>query len=385
MKKIGLLVGCISSLVAMGPSTNLLKVPVSKLPFNPFIPRASWIVKKSVFSESLTPAMVRAFSRVGITFAPRSTMSQLYASITKALGTESHVSEQNIASVPNFSVMVRAVPSAEEFQVSSAVSQELTRHKPLKGVSRVIKGVSRVPIAPVVRLSCVDQGNELLFTFDRPQENVVEGLTRVQTEMGVTQASWLRVTRNMELFSLIDALYRRSTGTLFYSDQAYDVAGIIAKGSTCEEKRDVQTQTEFSKDVAIQPVDPETDSWFKVTIVDDAQTQTEPARTVGTQTPRTNLKVIIVDDDQTQTEPAQTTGTQTEHSKAVPKLRDVKTRIKSELTSRTVERSLSKTPASKIPTKRVQRSKREQSVCNSLTFFEILFFFIFMSLIESVK
>lgn len=354
MKKIGIFIGCISSLAAMEPSANLLKVPVSKLPFNPFVPRVSWVVKKSVLSESLTPAMVKAFSRVGITFTPRSTMSQLYASLTKALGVESHASERNIVSVPNFSVMVRAVP-AEEFQMSPTVSQELARHK---------------HSAPVVRFSCVDQG-DILFTFDRPQEDVVMGLTRVQTEVGVTQASWLLVKRNMEFFPLIDALYRRSTGKLLFSDQVYEVVAIIAKGLICEEERDTQTQTE------LEPFGPEIESLF----TDDKKMQTEPARTVGTQTPRTNLKVIIVDDEQTQTEPAQTTGTKTEYSKAVPKFRDVKTQ--SEIMPQSVKKTLSKAPVSKVPTKRVQRSRRDQSFCTTPTFFEILFFFIFMSLIQS--
>jgi len=228
----------------MAPVESLSTLSASKLPFNPFVPRTSWVIEKSVLSEALTPAMIKAFSSIGVAFTRRPQLTQTSAlSDKKTLSVLQPKEQVAVVSLPNFSIIVRALPAEKLFELNPLVAQELARSK----------NTSLVPAKstlPVITLSCIDRGNDLLLTMNVAQAAVVMGATRVQTEMSVTQASWLRVTKPMMLFSLLDRLYRASLMSIdpkpVSSNLSYEVSVIVDRGLLCGVEKQTQTRKKLS-------------------------------------------------------------------------------------------------------------------------------------------
>jgi hypothetical protein len=294
------------SLVAMAPTGSLSKISAGILPFNPFVPRASWVVKKSILSDALTPAMIKALSSLGVVFT-RSPLPK------ESLPGQQLSEKVSVVSIPNFSLIVRALPVEQRFELDPLITQELAHYK-----NKSLASVQ--PVLPVIKVSCVDRGGDFLLTMNSTQENVVGGMARVQTEMSVTQASWLRVTRPMLIFSLIDGLFRSTLITsldskLAFGDLNYEVGVIVDKGLLCGVEQQTQTrkfsrsegtQTKGPKSKQTQTRNLKTGGLFGISKVDNAQTQTDFLKDQETQTRNIEtgslFDVKIVDNAQTQTD-----------------------------------------------------------------------------------
>jgi len=238
----------------MSPAVQALKVPASKLPFNPFVPRIAWEIKKSLFAEMVLPAMTQLAPAMSRAFAV-STQNPLiaapmrphvYLSGKKEVESVAQpLSEEKVA-LKNFSVVMRAVPNEHE---SIKIHEKVFSAADLDKESKQIlprKTLSKKDV-PVVHFVLADAGNSLLFGAEVLPQN--DTLVRAMSgpimenadhgELALSLNSWFRVTRRMAIFSVLDGFYRLLAQNIpelvLTAPQAYEMAIIVKESHAITE------------------------------------------------------------------------------------------------------------------------------------------------------